>query len=88
MKYTITETDIINAIVKLANKNKYLWNLANNDDYELDKQLEYTFELIGKINNYLTKKYKLTDDELTDYNIFVVWVDNQNKLLRQINDSN
>ena len=88
MKYIITKTDIINAIVKLANKNKYLWNLANNDDFELDKQLEYTFELIGKINNYLTRKYKLTDDKLTDYNIFVVWVDNQNELLRQINDSN
>ena len=88
MKYTITETDIINAIVKLARRYRYLWNLSNNDDYELDERLEYTFDLISRVNRYLTKKYKLTDDDLTDYNIFVVWTENENELSRQIDGSN
>lgn len=88
MKYTIAETDIINAIIKLACKYRYLWNLSNNNKFELDERLEYTFDLIRRINKYLTKKYKLSDDDLTDYNIFVVWVENENELSRQIDGSN
>ena len=84
MKEEVIEIDVKD----ISDFKKYPFKINNDLNYELDERLEYTFDIISRVNKYLTKKYKLVDGDLTDYNIFVVWTENENELSRQIDDSN
>ena len=41
MRYTITEFDIFNAIIYVGQKNKSLWDNANDCLLEIETRLEY-----------------------------------------------
>lgn len=86
MKYTITEFDIFNAIIYVGQKNKSLWDNANDCLLEIETRLEYKEELMSKVRNYLKEKHNLIRINITNDNILDVWYDYYYDLYELINN--
>lgn len=86
MKYTITEFDIFNAIIHVGQKNKPLWDNANDCLLEIETRLEYKEELMNKVKNYLKEKHYLIRVDITNDNILDVWYDYYYDLYELINN--
>ena len=86
MKYIITEFDIFNAITCVGQENKLLWDNANCYDIEEETRLKYEVEILNKIKKYLKKEHNLNELNLTDDNIFYVWIDYYYDLCNLINN--
>lgn len=88
MRYTITEIDIFNAIIYVGQKNKLLWDNANDCLLEIETKLEYEEELMDKVKKYLKEKYNLIRINITNDNILDVWYDYYFDLHELINNYN
>ena len=86
MRYTITEFDIFNAIIHVGQKNKSLWDNANDCLLEIETRLEYKEELMNKVKNYLKEKHNLIRINITNDNILDVWYDYYYDLYELINN--
>lgn len=86
MRYTITEFDIFNAIIYVGQKNKSLWDNANDCLLEIETRLEYKEELMSKVRNYLKEKHNLIRINITNDNILDVWYDYYYDLYELINN--
>ena len=75
MKYTITKIDIVNAITYIGQKDKLLWNNANDGLLELEIKLEYEEELMDRVKEYLKKEHYLIKLDTTNDDILDVWYD-------------